>query len=168
MNRGRLSIVGLTAVVLIGATPIARADTHGAPAPDRRILFDPAPMDQDPRRSPSWRERQGARSVDKPDLQAKDFSYRGLDLGGTGSLTDLRAPAAPGRNFDGRPLGLGTSSALRPATGRFSLGMETERVTTPPPLWSDDPNAAEGAPHGKKPKRRFVPFIGLSAKSPIE
>jgi len=35
-------------------------------------------------------------------------------------------------------------------------------------VWSDDPNAAEGAPHGKKPKRRFIPFIGLSAKSPIE
>jgi hypothetical protein len=166
MNRERLRIAGLVAVVLISATSIACADTQGPPAPDRRILFDPAPMDQNPDRSQSWREGSAQGAVNDPGLRAKGFSYRGLDLSGTGSLTDLNAPVGRGRSFDGRTFGLSTTTAMRPGT--FSLGIETDRITTQPPLLADDPNAAEGAPHGKKPKRRFVPFIGLSAKSPIE
>jgi hypothetical protein len=164
MHRGRLRIAGLMAAVLVSTTSMASADTHGAPVPDGRILFDPAPMDQHPGRA--WRERQAQGIVNEQDPLAKGFSYRGLDLGGTGSLTDLSAPAAPGGNA--RALTPGTPSALRPGPGTFSLGIETDRAMTPPPMLSDDPNATEGAPHGRKPKRRFVPFIGLSAKTPIE
>src|SRR5215510_1394920 len=125
MHRGCLHIAGLTAAVLISATLVAGADTQGAPAPDGRLLFDPAPMDQQPSRT--WRERQGAAAINDRDPQTKGFSYRGLDLGETGSLTDLSAPAARGGTFDGRPSGVGSSPALRPAPGQFSLGIETER-----------------------------------------
>jgi hypothetical protein len=161
MTPACLRIAGLAAVVLISATSILRADTQGIPTADRRVLFDPAPMDQQPGRLGSGRERQSIGAANSQNLPPADFSYRGLDLFGT----DLSAPAAPGYgSVAGRAL---SPAGPQPPPG-FTLGIETDRATTAPPVLGDDPNAAEGAPLGRKPKKRFVPFIGLSAKTPIE
>jgi hypothetical protein len=121
MNRRSLRIAALAAVVLIAAMSAINADTQGIPVPDRRVLFDPAPMDQHPGRTRSSRDRQSA------EAQPKNFFYRGLDLSSTDGPAGLNAPAVGQGSIEGRPL---SPRGLRPLPGSFSLGIETERAST--------------------------------------
>ena len=179
MDVARGLICGAMAVALVGLTQPIDARAQQFPALDGRLLFDPTPLDQSlharERGAGPWRTQTPA---DQPSAAATNeqvwlpntYGLWALEFGPSGNRAERSTAAGlgPTGNWQGSGAVEGaTWPGPRRALGTFSLGLETDRAATPRTLSGEEATSTDEAPFGRKPKRRFVPFIGLSAKSPI-
>jgi hypothetical protein len=169
MNALRAFVCGAVAAALVGLTPIG-ASAQQFPPLDRRLMFDPSPLDENPTGADASRQQTMSQRADQtngqawsanafvaPDIDLDRSPGQGHTMGGglgsSGTAVEPNTAATP-------------ALGLRGTLGAFSLNIETERAATAYSRLSDDTTTQE-TPFGQKPRRRFVPFIGLAAKSPL-
>jgi hypothetical protein len=173
MNAMRAFFCGALVAALVGLLSPSDALAQQFPPLDHRLLFDPSALDQNPGvagagASASGAQAQAARRSGEPKWRswsATAYIFPG-DFGPTGAEHDWILGAARAGSDNAAPAPRTPALMSRPTPGAFSVDIATERAATTN-AWLTDDTTVQEAPFGQKPRRRFVPFIGLSAKSPL-